>query len=93
MRWDEWIDSDSARLAVFRTYTVQNPKSNYLSPFPNIMPDSSQSLMTTHSLTKTIDEACDLANKTTSLLDVFKRDREASNQKLLLEEERIKLAT
>ena len=78
---------------MFRTYTVQNPKSNYLSPFPNIMPDSSQSLMTTHSLTKTIDEACDLANKTTSLLDVFKRDREASNQKLLLEEERIKLAT
>ena len=38
-RWDEWIDNDSPRIAVFRTYTVQNPKSIYLSPFPNILPE------------------------------------------------------
>ena len=28
VRWDEWIDKTSNRLAVFRTHTVQNPKSN-----------------------------------------------------------------
>ena len=39
VRWDEWVDKDSPRLAVFRSYTVQNPKANYLSPIPNIMPD------------------------------------------------------
>ena len=38
-RWDEWIDNDSPRIAVFRTYTVQNPKSIFLSPFPNILPE------------------------------------------------------
>jgi hypothetical protein len=55
VRWDEWIDQDSPRLAIFRTYTVQNPKSNYLSPFPNIMPEPNQGLTTAYSLTKTID--------------------------------------
>jgi hypothetical protein len=39
VRWDEWIDKNSARLAIFRSYTVQNPKSNYLSPIPNVLPD------------------------------------------------------
>jgi hypothetical protein len=39
VRWDEWIEKDSNRIAVFRTHTVQNPKSNYLSPFPNVLSD------------------------------------------------------
>lgn len=38
-RWDEWLDNDSPRIAVFRTYTVQNPKSLYLSPYPNVVPE------------------------------------------------------
>lgn len=57
------------------------------------MPESNQGLSTAYSLTKTIDQACDLANKTTNLLDIFKKDREATNHKLLLqEEERAQLA-
>ena len=39
-RWDEWIELESARIAPFRTYTIQTPQSNYLSPYPNIKPDS-----------------------------------------------------
>ena len=39
-RWDEWIDINSPRIATFRTYTVQSPTSQYLSPFPNISPDA-----------------------------------------------------
>eukprot|EP00349_Pseudokeronopsis_sp_Brazil_P002776 CAMPEP_0202963210 /NCGR_PEP_ID=MMETSP1396-20130829/7204_1 /ASSEMBLY_ACC=CAM_ASM_000872 /TAXON_ID= /ORGANISM="Pseudokeronopsis sp., Strain Brazil" /LENGTH=135 /DNA_ID=CAMNT_0049684237 /DNA_START=202 /DNA_END=606 /DNA_ORIENTATION=+ len=39
-RWDEWLDVSSPRIAPFRTHTVQNPKAIYLSPFPNIAPDS-----------------------------------------------------
>lgn len=40
-RWDEWIDKDSDRIALFRTHTIQNPKSHYLSPFPNVLPEMS----------------------------------------------------
>ncbi len=38
--WDEWIDAASPRIAPFRTYTLQYPSSRYLSPAPNIQPDS-----------------------------------------------------
>lgn len=41
-RWDEWIPSNSSRLAPFRTFTVQNPKAVYLQPYPNITPDAPQ---------------------------------------------------
>lgn len=33
-RWDEWITMNSPRLAIFRTHTVQNGYSMYLSPVP-----------------------------------------------------------
>ena len=33
-RWDEWICMNSPRLAIFRTHTVQNGYSMYLSPVP-----------------------------------------------------------
>ena len=33
--WNEWIKTDSGRLAIFRTYTLQSPFSRYYSPFPN----------------------------------------------------------
>ena len=39
-RWDEWMPFNSPRIALFRSYTVQNPKANYLSPCPNVQPDS-----------------------------------------------------
>ena len=38
-RWDEWVEKKTPRIALFRTFTVQNPKSNYLSPYPNILPE------------------------------------------------------
>ena len=33
-RWDEWIDMNSPRIAAFRTHTVQNPYSMFMSPNP-----------------------------------------------------------
>jgi len=39
-RWDEWLPLNSQRIAPFRTFTVQNPRSVYLSPFPNTVPDA-----------------------------------------------------
>lgn len=34
-RWDEWIDSNSKRLANFKTYTLQGPNTVFLSPNPS----------------------------------------------------------
>lgn len=39
-RWDEWIPTNSPRIALFRTYTVQSPLSPFLSPCPGIEPDA-----------------------------------------------------
>jgi len=39
-RWDEWIDLNSPRIAMFRTHTIQLPTSKYNSPCPNIKPDA-----------------------------------------------------
>ena len=61
VRWDEWIDRDSPRIAAFRAHTVQNPKSNYLCPYPNVLPDSTQRLaqqpFVEHSLSTTLEMA------------------------------------
>lgn len=38
-RWDEWIEMNSPRIALFRTHTVQSSNSRYMSPFPNNAPD------------------------------------------------------
>eukprot|EP01017_Pseudomicrothorax_dubius_P040733 TRINITY_DN641_c0_g1_i2.p1 TRINITY_DN641_c0_g1~~TRINITY_DN641_c0_g1_i2.p1 ORF type:complete len:582 (-),score=104.02 TRINITY_DN641_c0_g1_i2:74-1819(-) len=38
-RWDEWIDMNSPRLALFRTHTVQSSSALFLSPTPNTAPD------------------------------------------------------
>jgi len=38
-RWDEWIDMNSPRIALFRTHTVQSSNTRYMSPFPNNAPD------------------------------------------------------
>jgi len=42
-RWDEWIDMNSARIALFRTHTVQSSNTRYMSPFPNNVPDGDNS--------------------------------------------------
>lgn len=39
-QWDEWIPTDSPRIAPFRTHTLQYPTSRYQCPSPNISPDS-----------------------------------------------------
>ncbi len=35
VRWDEWIDFSSPRIAPFKTYTMQSPSSVFLSPYPH----------------------------------------------------------
>ena len=39
VRWDEWIDQNSSRLAFFRTYTLQSLQSVLLSPNPTLVSD------------------------------------------------------
>jgi hypothetical protein len=39
-RWDEWIDIDSPRIALFRTYTVGSLSQEFMSPVPVNEPDS-----------------------------------------------------
>ncbi|KAM3131610.1 hypothetical protein pb186bvf_016274 [Paramecium bursaria] len=39
-RWDEWVEVDSPRIAVFRTYTVGSSTQDYMSPFPVSEPDA-----------------------------------------------------
>lgn len=63
-RWDEWIDNDSPRIAVFRTYTVQNPKSLYLSPFPNVQPEQRLEINQVNSLSSVLKDATSLLQQT-----------------------------
>ena len=82
-RWDEWLPSNSARLAPFRTFTVQNPRSLYLSPYPNITPDPPMGLasldpqgaypgdLTKDSLSKMMEEIHDLCLRTTDCIRGF----------------------
>lgn len=39
-RWDEWIQTDSPRIATFRTYTVGMHRSDFMSPSPSNDPDA-----------------------------------------------------
>lgn len=39
-RWDEWVDVNSPRIAVFRTYTVGSSTQDYMSPYPVSEPDA-----------------------------------------------------
>jgi hypothetical protein len=89
-RWDEWIDKDSPRLAVFRSHTVQNPKSNYLSPIPNIMPENTYVSLPfiEPTLSSTLDKVCELVTKSVGLLAEFKGIREHKTRMLNLEEEK-----
>lgn len=90
-RWDEWIERDSSRLAVFRSYTVQNPKSNYLSPIPNIMPEQNQRIQqqyVEYSLSSTMSEVLTTVNKAMGLLSEFHGAREKKNKELSVEEEK-----
>lgn len=38
-KWDEWMDRDSERLAVFRSHTVPSPYQTYLGPVPDTVLD------------------------------------------------------
>lgn len=38
--WDEWIPLDSDWIQCFRSQTIQNAVSPYLSPFPAVPPDA-----------------------------------------------------
>ena len=41
VRWDEWIDFSSQRLAPFKTYSINaNPGGCYSSPYPSVIPDA-----------------------------------------------------
>lgn len=39
-QWDEWLDHDSPRIALFRNHTLQYSTSRYVCPSPNIPPDA-----------------------------------------------------
>ncbi len=35
-RWDEWLDTNSLRIAPFRTHTLQSPSTPFSSPYPHL---------------------------------------------------------
>jgi hypothetical protein len=80
-RWDEWIPINSSRLATFRSHTVQNPRSNYLSPHPNITPDAPnvQLVSATQANSGDIDNMLDdmlaLMGETALMIKDFKETR------------------
>ena len=90
-RWDEWLSKTSPRLALFRTHTVQNPKANYLSPVPNIMPDQRlpNQQFINHSLSTTVNSVTELVARTMQQLTEFAEVREKKNRMLELEEEKV----
>jgi uncharacterized ubiquitin-like protein YukD len=89
-RWDEWLDMNSPRIALFRTYTVQSSHSLYLSPNPINQADGELNELVEPKL-ETQDVLFDLSsmlNKiTSSVIDLAKlmnykkiKEKEAANQ-------------
>lgn len=81
-RWDEWIDNDSVRIAVFRTYTVQNPKCIYLSPFPNILPEQrlAQQAFDQDTFTNIVRDLSSMLQETSGVIQNFELLREKKNK-------------
>lgn len=81
-------------MAPFRTFTVQNPRSLYLSPYPNITPDPPMGLQTLDplgaypadlskdSLTKMMEEIGELCQWTTNAVRGFNGIRGEASVKI-----------
>lgn len=83
--FNEWINIDSARLALFRTYTLQSPFSKYYSPFPNKKEDGSLILTNVKDFDN-FENLHDLVNFIDKLREKIMKvafEREAFNLKLV----------
>eukprot|EP00347_Sterkiella_histriomuscorum_P000368 403376132 len=77
-RWDEWVAANSPRIAAFRTQTVQNPRSFYLSPYPNILPDAANftSPSNQNELGSLLGDMMGMMQETQTMIQDFKQLRE-----------------
>ena len=91
-RWDEWIEMSSPRIAMFRTHTVQASASNYLSPFPNSPPDTSQNITLSTPTVTAIDNLTritELSSKTIKLMNQLRILSNRYDKRIKIQRERI----
>jgi len=82
----------SPRIALFRTHTVQASASNYLSPFPNSPPDTTQNiLISTPSITSldNLTKITELSSKTIKLMNQLKIMSNKYDRRIKIQRERI----
>lgn len=83
---------NSPRIAMFRTHTVQASASNYLSPFPNSPPDTSQNITLSATSTTTIDnlsKITELSSKTIKLMNQLKNLSTRYDKRIKIQREKI----
>jgi len=83
--FNEWINKDSPRLALFRTYTLQSPFTKYYSPFPNKKEDGGLILTNVKDFDN-FENLHDLVNFIDKLRDKIMKvvfEREAYNLKIV----------
>lgn len=91
-RWDEWIEMNSPRIALFRTHTVQASASNYLSPFPNSPPDTTQNLLISNPSITSFDNLAkitELSSKTIKMMSQLKLMSNQYEKRIKIQRERI----
>lgn len=70
-RWDEWINMDSSRIALFRTYTVGSITQDLMSPMPVTEPDAENLERQDFDMNEFIFDVGFLMNKVTAMLIEF----------------------
>ena len=70
-RWDEWIDIDSPRIALFRTYTVGSINQDFMSPVPVNDPDAQDIEVPPFEMNEFIFDMGFAMNKITAMLIEF----------------------
>lgn len=68
-RWDEWIQTDSPRIATFRTYTVGMHRSDFMSPSPSNDPDAELQLYHECSLSSPQIDTAEIAMEAGKLME------------------------
>lgn len=91
-RWDEWIEVNSPRIALFRTHTIQSATANYLSPFPNSPPDTAQNVVLATPSSTTLDnltKITELSSKTLYMMKELKTLKNRYEKRIKIQREMV----
>ena len=91
-RWDEWIEMNSPRIALFRTHTIQAATSTYLSPFPNTPPDTEENvLLSSPSVTSmnNLSKITELSGVATSMMNKLKTMRNSYDRRMKIQRQKV----